>query len=93
MTDKQSLVLLTLVAAARSVRHDTARFSYLRGRLHEGQKVQILHPGLSGSVEVALSDVRALAREGLIKIDHEDSIFGMIEITPAGLQAADALGH
>jgi len=93
VTDRQAFVLLTLVAGMRSRPGESTRFAYLRGRVHEGQKVKIMHPGLAGTVEAALSDIRALAREGLVSIDHEDSMFGMIDITPAGTRAADALGH
>lgn len=94
MTSKQSLLLLTLVAGARSrPKDDISRFSYLRRLLHEDPKVQILHPGLGGKCEVLMSDLRALAKEGMIVIDHEDSIFGIIELTPAGVRAADALGQ
>ena len=62
-------------------------------RLDRTVAVKVMHPGLAGTVEVALSDLRALAREGLLRIDHEDSMFGMIDVTPEGARAADALGH
>ena len=93
MTSHQSLLLLALVAGARSSPKDAQpRFSYLRKLPHQDPKVRVMHPGLGDGVDVPLSDLRALAKEGLLVMDHEDSIFGLIELTPAAFRAADALG-
>jgi hypothetical protein len=93
MTSHQTLLLLALVAGARArPKDEPPRFSYLKRLPHQETKVRVMHPGLGDGVDVALSDLRALAKEGLIVIDHEDSIFGLIDLTPAGFRAADALG-
>ena len=55
--------------------------------------MKILHPGVTREVEVLLSDLRALAKAGLVRADHEDSIFGVVELTAEGIRAADALGE
>jgi hypothetical protein len=92
MTSRQTLLLLALVAGARAQSKEAQpRFSYLRRLPHQDPKVRVMHPGLGDGVEAPMSDLRALAKEGLISMDHEDSIFGLIELTPAGFRAADAL--
>ena len=50
MTDKQSFLLLVLVAAARAEPHVTTRFTFLRKRPQEGQLVQVQRIGVKSSL-------------------------------------------
>jgi hypothetical protein len=53
---------------------------------------RLTHPGIAnGEVDVVLSDVRELAKKGLVRIDRESDSAMFFVVTPEGLNFADTL--